>query len=99
MTDDELYDFAQRLLPIELRTCPECKGGGRVRFEPIDIIKDLKIAVELPESGPSVCNCGGSGKLKDNEWEMKKRGYRKWWVASGPIWDQTKPKGLAEWRL
>ena len=62
MTDQELYKFAQSLLPFHRKECPECEGEGRRYVSYLKIMKDR-------------CRCGGTGLMMDNIWWMSENGY------------------------
>ena len=60
MTDQELHEFAQRLLPVYKRECPECNGAGRV---------PCCANHRAGEPSMRICRCRGIGLLISNhEW-------------------------------
>ena len=78
MTDEELYRFAQRLLPPEKRVCPVCRGAGRA-------------SGTATTDSTTMCVCGGSGRMTDNHVEMRKRGYRRINTVIGLAWESGPP--------
>jgi hypothetical protein len=66
-----IYEFEQKLLPLEKKDCPECRGMKMYSVPGLGLVK---------------CSCGGSGKLIDNDRCLRDRGYEVWMsrVGDGP---------------
>ena len=86
MTDDEAYEFAEKLLPIAKRSCPECRGVGSV------ICERTGVLICPPAL---TCRCGGSGKMTDNvEW-LREHNYMVLRSFRGKdVWVKKKPMYL-----
>lgn len=65
--EQQIYFTEQRMLPLEKRDCPECRGTGKLTTQEFHKFRSKVPLVPDPDDWNMVqCRCLGTGRLMQN---------------------------------